>query len=80
MNAISWPKVSEDNVISGDAVGNLVIWDIKCNTTRAINFGKHCIYLLEAHPFDEDIVAFGCRLGLVFIVNITGELGFVQYM
>ena len=59
--------------MSGDEIGNLVIWDTKCNTTRHINFGKHCIFLLEAHPFDEDVVAFGCRLGLVFVVNLTSK-------
>ena len=73
VNAICWSKVSEDIVVSGDEIGNLVIWDIKCNTTRHLNFGKHCIFVLQANPFNEDIVAFGCRLGLVFIVNITGK-------
>lgn len=73
MNAVSWSKASDDNVISGDEIGNLVILDAKCNTTRNINFGKHCIFVLETHPFDSDIVAFGCRLGLVFIVNVTGK-------
>ena len=70
---MSWSKANKDTVISGDETGNLVILDTRGNTTRSINFGKHCIYVLECHPFDGDVVAFGCRLGLVFIVNITGE-------
>ena len=73
VNAVSWSKANEDIVISGDEIGNLAILDVKCNATRNVNFGKHCIFVLETHPFDSDIVAFGCRLGLVFIVNITGK-------
>ena len=46
--------------MSGDEIGNIVIWDIKCDTTRNINFGKHCIFVLQGNPFNEDIVAFGC--------------------
>ena len=61
-------------MISGDEIGNLVILDVKCNATRNINFGKHCIFVLETHPFESDVVAFGCRLGLVFIVNVTGKI------
>ena len=70
---MSWSKANRDTVISGDETGNLVVLDMRGNTTRSINFGKHCIYVLECHPFDSDVVAFGCRLGLVFIVNITGK-------
>ena len=73
VNAICWPKLNQDIIVSGDEIGNIVIWDIKCDTTRNINFGKHCIFVLQGNPFDEDIIAFGCRLGLVFIVNITGK-------
>ena len=73
VNAICWPKLNQDIIVSGDEIGNIVIWDIKCDTTRNINFGKHCIFVLQGNPFNEDIVAFGCRLGLVFIVNITGK-------
>ena len=62
-----------DSIVSGDEIGNLVIWDTTTNTTRCVNFGRHCIFVLEAHPFDEDVIAFGCRLGLVFVVNLTGK-------
>ena len=78
MNAVSWSKANDDTVISGDETGNLVILDVKGNTTRNINFGKHCIFVLECHPFESDIVAFGCRLGLVFIVNITGKILLIE--
>ena len=75
VNAVCWVKANPDLVISGDETGNLVIWDVKTNSTRSVSFGKsNSIFVLEAHPYDEDIVAFGCRLGLVFVVNHTGKI------
>ena len=59
-------------VVSGDEMGNLVVWDVKTNTTRVVNVGKHNVFVLECHPFISDVVAFGCKLGLVLIANIQG--------
>ena len=73
VNTVSWSRPNPDMVVSGDEVGNLVIWDVKTNSTRMINVGKHNVFVLECHPFAPDVVAFGCKLGLVLIVNIQGK-------
>jgi len=72
VNTVSWSRPNPDVVVSGDEMGNLVIWDIKANTTRVVNVGKHNIFVLECHPHDAATVAFGCKLGLILIVNILG--------
>ena len=74
VNTVSWSRPNPDMVVSGDEMGNLVVWDVKTNTTRLVNVGKHNVFVLECHPFSTDVVAFGCKLGLVLIVNILGNL------
>ena len=74
VNTVSWSRPNPDLVVSGDELGNLVMWDVKSNTTRSVNIGKHNVFVLETHPYTQDIVAFGCRLGLVFVVNINGKI------
>ncbi len=72
VNTIAWSHLSPDNVISGDDLGTIVIWDVKVNATRFLTFGRQSIHVLETHPFIENVVGYGCRLGLVFIVDISG--------
>jgi gem associated protein 5 len=38
-----------------------------------MHFGKNTIIVLKSHPFHPDLVAYGVRNGLVFIVNISGN-------
>lgn len=70
---MSWSRPDPDLLVSGDELGNLVVWDVKTNTTRGVNVGKNNVFVLETHPYSADIVAFGCRLGLAFVVNISGN-------
>ena len=35
-------------------------------------FGRNTIFCLAAHPSDPDLAAFGCKLGLVYIVSLRG--------
>ena len=72
MNTVSWSRPNPDLVVSGDEMGNLVVWDVKTNVARVVNFGKHNAFVLECHPFIPDVIAMGCKLGLVFIANISG--------
>jgi hypothetical protein len=47
------------------------------NLTRFLTFCRQSIHVLEAHPFKSDVIAFGCRLGLVYIADISGQtIGF----
>ena len=73
MNAICWSQVNPDLVVSGDDLGNIVLWDVKANATRFLTFGRNQVSVLQTHPFDGDFVAFGCKQGLVFIVNVSGK-------
>ena len=51
----------------------VIVWDITTHQTRCLSLSKNSIFVLNSHPNLEEIVAFGCRQGLVFIVNIQGK-------
>ena len=61
-------------------LGVLVTWDLVTNTTKKLNYGKHVIYCLAVHPYDPEVAAFGCKLGLVLIVNLSGSGRVLQRM
>ena len=61
--------MSNISVVSGDDQGNLIVWDITTHQTRCISLTKNSILVLKSHPIQEDVVAFGCRQGLVFIAR-----------
>ena len=52
---------------------SVIVWDITTHQTRCLSLSKNSIFVLNSHPSLEDIVAFGCRQGLVYIVNIIGK-------
>ena len=64
---------SDDRVVTGDDYGNLVIWDTAAQQTRNLNLSKNSIIVMKSHPKNPDLIAFGCRLGLVYVVNINGK-------
>ena len=79
VNTVGWSHPNPDQVISGDDFGTIVIWDVTVNATRFVTFGRQSIYVLETHPFNGDIVGFGCRLGLVFVADVSGSSNFSHF-
>ena len=76
INAIAVTK--DLKVVTGDEYGNLVIWDTFAQQTRGLTLSKNTILVMKAHPVHHELLAFGCRLGLVYIVNINGRGRIIQ--
>ena len=72
INAIAVTK--DFKVITGDDYGNLVIWDTFAKQTRCLTLSKNTILVMKAHPEHPGVLAFGCRLGLVYVVNLIGNV------
>ena len=47
------------------------VWDLTTNSIRSLNYGKNAIFSISCHPTNPDVAAFGCKLGLVFIVSLS---------
>ena len=56
----------------------MAVWDLVTNTTRSLVYSRNTIFSLACHPDDPDLVAIGCKLGLVLLVSVTGWGGFNQ--
>ena len=76
INAIAVTK--DLKVVTGDEYGNLVIWDTFAQQTRSLTLSKNTILVMKAHPVHHELLAFGCRLGLVYVVNINGRGRIIQ--
>ncbi len=73
MQCCSWSVQDPGVLYSGDENGKVVVWDTRVNTTRSMSFGKNTMTVMRACPHRRDVVAVGCRMGHVFIVNTAGE-------
>ena len=72
VTGLSWSLPDPGLLLSSDDTGAVVVWDLVTNTTRSLVFGRNNIFCVAAHPEDPDLAAFGCKLGLVFIVSLRG--------
>lgn len=71
INAVEW--VNEETVVTGDDQGNLVVWNVSAHQTRLLTLNRNSIFAMKVHPEDEEILAFACKLGLVYVVHIGGK-------
>ena len=76
----SWSKADPGIVVTSDEGGTLAVWDLLTNTTRSLVYGRNTIFSLACHPDDPDLVGFGCKLGLVMIVSVSGTGRIVHRM
>ena len=49
-----------------------MLWDTVSNRLTRLYLGKLSVLSLSFHPEDPDIIAFGCKMGLVFIASLSG--------
>ncbi|CAB3366761.1 Hypothetical predicted protein [Cloeon dipterum] len=74
---LDWTKLGDLKLVSTDVTGQLVVWDLVRNTTRTqimlTSTSRLQPFDLKCSPVDPDIVAVGCKDGLVCILNINGH-------
>ena len=68
-----WSKADPGIVVTSDEGGRAVaVSDLVTNTTRSLVYSRNTIFSLACHPDDPDLVAIGCKSGLVLLVSATG--------
>ena len=76
----SWSKADPGIVVTSDEGGLWLsgTWSPTPPGTRSLVYSRNTIFSLACHPDDPDLVAIGCKLGLVLLVSVTGWGGFNQ--
>jgi WD40 repeat protein len=74
VQALCWSVLSPSTLFSADEVGNVVVWDARINSTRSLSFnGKHNVIVMRAAGHADDVVAIGCKKGLILVCSTTGS-------
>lgn len=73
VQSLGWSPVEPEVLASADESGNVVVWDTRVNARRNVPLGKHTVAVLAWSPHHKDLVALGCRHGLVLIVGLSGQ-------
>ena len=77
----SWSKADPGLVMVAGEAGTVVhVWDLVTSSVRSCNYGKQMVFTVQCHPTKSDILALGCKLGLVLIVNTQGTGRILQRM
>ena len=72
VTCVSWSQADPSLVILGGETGSLTVWDLMTNNTRTIAVGKRSVFSVACHPTQPDLVAVGCKLGHLMLVNTQG--------
>ena len=73
VTSVSWSQADTSLVILGGETGSSVtVWDLMTNNTRTITVGKRPVFSVACHPTQPDLVAVGCKLGHLMLVNTQG--------
>ncbi|TRY71553.1 hypothetical protein TCAL_05401 [Tigriopus californicus] len=72
VQSLGWSPVEPELLASADESGHVVVWDTRVNARRSIPLGKHVVAVLAWSPHHKDVLAVGCRHGLVLIVGLNG--------
>lgn len=67
IEALCW--TNDETIVTGDALGNLVVWNHQAQNYKCLNFGRHQIQVIKSQS--DELIAIGCRHGLVLIVSIN---------
>ncbi|KAK7873397.1 hypothetical protein R5R35_000194 [Gryllus longicercus] len=73
VSCMDWSVANSDLIVSMDDNNNIVCWDLPSNSTHSFNLGKLSASTLSCCPHNKDLIAIGCRSGLVCIINIQGR-------
>ncbi|XP_043268004.1 gem-associated protein 5 [Venturia canescens] len=76
--AVDWSKCNPDLVCFVSHEGLLMAWTISYNGCQLFSFGKLTATCLACSPHKSNIVAMGCKSGLVYILNLQGN-GTINY-
>ena len=69
----SWSKADPSLVVLGGETGcSLAVWDLMTNTARTLTLGKQAVFSVACHPTQADVVAVGCKLGHLLLLNTQG--------
>ena len=70
VTCVSWsPADPSILMMGGEARGTVTVWDLMTNTTKLITVGKQQVFSVACHPSQSDLVAVGCKLGQLLLVN-----------
>ena len=73
VTSVTWsPADTSLVVLGGETACSLTMWDLMTNSTRTVTVGKQSVFSLAAHPTQADLVAVGCKLGHLLLVNTQG--------
>ena len=69
----SWSQADPSLVLLGGETGcSVTVWDLMTNNTRTLTLGKQAVFSLACHPTQPDLVAVGCKLGHLLLVDTQG--------
>ena len=60
-------------VLGGETRSVVTVWDLMTNNTRLVTVGKQPVFSVACHPTQVDLVAVGCKMGQLLLVNIQGN-------
>ncbi|KAG7201057.1 hypothetical protein KM043_017605 [Ampulex compressa] len=75
---VDWSLKDPHVIFCASIDGSLVSWNIQFNMTSSFSLGKTTITCLSCCPHDADLVAVGCKSGLIYIVDLRKK-GTVVY-
>ena len=69
----SWSQADPSLVMmGGETASSVTVWDLMTNNTRTVTLGKQSVFSLACHPTQADLVALGCKMGHLMLVNTQG--------
>ena len=73
VTSASWSRADPSLVVLGGESGSsLTVWDLMTSTSRTLTLGKQAVFSVACHPTQADLVAVGCKLGHLLLVNTQG--------